>query len=444
MPTVLFIQPTQYGPDGGLCKQNKIHLPGLVFPLLAALTPDHWDVRLLLEVVDEVDVDAEIAQGVDLVAIGAMGYAIYRGVEIADAFRARGVTVVFGGYMASMVPEQVLKHADSVVIGDAEISWPLVLADFERDGKLERIYDHPVHDLSDLPLPRYELLTDKPLGTQLPVQAGRGCPHTCSFCSISCIYEGRYLHRPVDGVMRDIKRVKELGFSGFYLLDDNIVSNPGFLQQLCDRIEPLGMTWSSQCSLNLARNPKLLERVAASGCNLLSLGLESISQEGLDGVGKPWVKAAEHEELLGRLRDAGIMASSEMIVGLDSDTPESIQATLDFINRARIAIPRYYILTPIPGSELYRQLDDEGRLITHDWERFDGSQAVHTTPHLEPEQLTELYWWLNRQTFSLRSILRRTLLNPAARKQLGLHLFAFAVNLHYRRYVMKRVPPNIF
>ncbi len=444
MPTVLFIQPTQYGPDGGLCKQKKIHLPGLVFPLLAALTPDHWDVRLLIEVVDEVDVDAEIARGVDLVAIGAMGYAIYRGVEIADAFRERGVTVVFGGYMASMVPEQVLEHADSVVIGDAEISWPMVLADFERDGQLERIYDHPVHDLSGLPLPRYELLMEKPLGTQLPVQAGRGCPHTCSFCSVSCIYEGRYLHRPADEVMRDIKHVKSLGFPGFYLLDDNIVSNPGFLRQLCDRIEPLGMTWSSQCSLNLARNPALLERVAASGCNLLSLGIESISQDALDGVGKPWVKAAEHEVLLGRLRDAGIMGSSEMIVGLDSDTPESIQATLEFVNRARIAIPRFYILTPIPGSALYRELDEAGRLITHDWERFDGSQAVHTTPHLEPEQLTELYWWLNRQIFSMRSILRRTLLNPAARKQPGLHLFAFAVNLHYRRYVMKRVPPNIF
>ena len=444
MPTVLFIQPTQYGPDGALCKQKKIHLPGLVFPHLAAMTPDHWQVRLLLEVVDEVDVEAEITRGVDLVAIGAMGYAIYRGVEIADAFRARGVTVVFGGYMASMVAGKVLEHADSVVIGDAEISWPMVLADFERDGKLQRTYDHPVSDLNDLPLPRYELLTEKPLGTMLPVQAGRGCPHLCSFCSVACIYKGRYLHRPVDDVMRDIKRVKELGFSGFYLLDDNIVANPGFLGQLCDRIEPLGMTWSSQCSLNLARNPALLERVAKSGCNLLSLGLESISQAGLDGMGKPWVKAAEHEELLGRLRDAGIMGSSEMIVGLDSDTPESIRATLDFVNRARIAIPRFYILTPIPGSALYDELKAQGRLVTDEWERFDGSQAVHTPTHMGAEQLTELYWWLNRQIFSWRSILHRTLLNPAARKQPGLHLFAFGVNLHYRRYVMKRVPPNIF
>ncbi|MFH1464789.1 MAG: radical SAM protein [Pseudomonadota bacterium] len=444
MPTVLFIQPTQYGPDGKLCKQSRIHLPGLVFPLLAALTPSHWDIRVRVEVVDDIDPDAEVARGVDLVAIGAMGYAIFRGAELGDAFRARGVKVVFGGIMASMVPEKVLEHCDSVVIGDAETAWPHLLRDLEATGEIARIYDEPVQSLAGLPPPRYDLLTEKPLGNMLPVQAGRGCPHLCSFCSIACVYRGRYMARPVDEVLRDIQQVKRLGFRRFYLLDDNIVANPRFLEELCERIAPLKMTWASQCSLNLARNPALLKKVADSGCDLLSLGLESISQEGLDGMGKPWVKAAEHEALLQRLRDAGIMPSSEMIVGLDSDTPESIRETLAFVERAAIAIPRFYILTPIPGSELYEQLKAEGRLTTEAWERFDGSQAVHRPAHLTPEQLTELYWWLNEQIFSMRSILKRTLLNPAARRQPGLHLFAFGANLHYRRYVKKRVPPNIF
>ena len=443
MPTILFIQPTQYGPDGALCKQRKIHLPGLVFPLLAALTPDTWRVRLLLEVVDDIDVDAQCALGVDIVAIGAMGYAIYRGAEIADAFRARGKTVVFGGYMASMVSARVLEHADAVVIGDAERAWPRLLRDWEQ-GRLQPLYDMPVDDISGLPLPRYELLTAKPVGNMLPVQAGRGCPHQCSFCSVACIYRGRYLARPVHEVLRDIRRVRELGFKRFYLLDDNIVANPRFLEELCRGIEPLKMTWASQCSLQLARNPRLLDLVARSGCDLLSLGLESISQEGLDGLGKSWVKVADHEALLGRLRDAGIMPSSEMMVGLDSDTPDSLRATLDFVNRARIAIPRFYILTPIPGSPLYDQMRQQGRLVTEDWERFDGSQAVHRPARMTPEELTELYWWLNRQVFSWRSILHRTLLNPAILQQPGLHLFAFAVNLHYRRYVYRRVPPNIF
>lgn len=439
MPRLLLVMPTQRGPDGRLCRQKRIHLPGLAFPLLAALTPPHWEVKVCLEVVDDVDFDADV----DLVGIGAMGFAVWRGAEIADEFRRRGRKVVFGGYMASMVPREVLEHADAVVVGDAEKAWPRLLADFEA-GRMQRIYDEPVTDLAGLPVPRYEVLLDKPIGDMLPVQAGRGCPHLCAFCSVACIFKGRYLARPVDEVVRDVLRVKELGFRRFYLLDDNIVSNPGFLEALCDRIAPLGMKWASQCSLSLARNPRLLERVARSGCNLLSFGLESISQEGLDSVGKSWVKVADHEALLRRIDDAGIMASSEMMVGLDTDTEASIRDTLAFVERARIPIPRYYILTPIPGSALYDQYRAAGRLVTEDWTRFDGSTAVTGTPHLTPEQLTELYWWLNRATFSVPGILQRTLFRGTFWRDPMQHLFAFVVNLHYRRYVARRVPPNIF
>lgn len=439
MPRLLLIQPTQRGPDGRLCKQTRIHLPGLAFPLLAALTPEHWEVRVAIEVVDEIDFDVDV----DLVGIGAMGFAVWRGAEIADEFRRRGRTVVFGGYMASMVPDAVLEHADAVVVGDAERSWPKLLRDWEA-GRLQRIYDEPVADLAGLPIPSYELLTCKKLGDSLPVQAGRGCPHLCSFCSVACIYRGRYLHRPVDEVLRDVRRVRDLGFRRFYLLDDNIAGDPRFLSDLCEGIEPLGMKWASQCSLMLARDPDLLGKVARSGCDLLSFGLESVSQAGLDGLGKPWVKVAEHEELLRRIEDAGIMASTEMMVGLDSDTPASIDETLRFVERARIPIPRYYILTPIPGSELYRTWKEEGRLVTDDWSRYDGSTAVHRPALMSPEEVTRAYWTLNRRTFSAWSILRRTLLRGTFWRAPLRHLFAFAVNLHYRRYVVRRVPPNIF
>lgn len=439
MPRLLLIQPTQRGPDGRLCKQGRIHLPGLVFPLLAALTPAHWQVDVKIEVVDDIDFDAPV----DLVGIGAMGFAVWRGVEIATEFRKRGKKVVFGGYMASMVPDAILEHADSVVIGDAELAWPQLLQDFEA-GRLQPRYDQPVSRLEGLPVPRYEVLLSKPIGDKLPVQAGRGCPHACSFCSIACIYKGRYLARPVDEVVRDILRVKELGFRSFYLLDDNIVSNPGFLEDLCERITPLHMTWASQCSLSLARNPRLLERVAKSGCNLMSFGLESLSQAGLDAVGKSWVKVADHEALLARIEAAGIQPSTEMMVGLDADTVESLKATLDFVNRARIPIPRFYILTPIPGSAMYDQYKAQGRLVTEEWSRYDGSTAVFQPVHMSPEELTEMYWWLNQSTFSWRSILRRTLFRGTFSRNPKMHLFAFVVNLHYRRYARRRVPPNIF
>jgi len=440
MPRLMLIQPTQYDRDGRLCKQRRIFLPGLAFPLLAALAPRHWEIDLRLEVVDDVDFDADV----DLVGIGTMGYATWRGIEIAQEFRRRGRRVFMGGYMASLVPERVLEYVDSVVVGDGEISFPRLLADFERTGRIERIYRNPVPDLRGLPVPRYELLTQKPIGDRLPVQAGRGCPHLCSFCSIACIYRGRYMARPLDEVLRDIRRIRELGFRKFYLLDDNIVSNPGFLEDFCDAVTPWKMEWSSQCSLQLARNPRLLERVRRSGCNLMSFGLESITQEGLDRLRKDWLKVEDHEDLLRRITQTGIMPSTEMMVGTDGDTEESIRATADFIDRTRVPIPRFYILTPMPGTPLYEQMRDEGRLVTEDWRRYDGSTAVHRPERISPERLTELYWWLNRRVFSWRSILRRVLFRRDFFRRPLMYLFALVVNLHYRHYVYRRVPPNIF
>ncbi len=439
MPKILFIQPSQYGPDGKPLKQKLINLPGLVFPLLAALTPPHWEVEMKLEVVDEIDLETDA----ELIGIGTMGYAMFRGMELADEFRKRGKTVVMGGYMASMTVSEALKHVDSVLVGDAEISYPLMLQDFERTGKLQPVYDHPLDKLEGLPVPRYELLTSKPIGNMLPVQAGRGCPNSCSFCSVACIYKGRYIFRPVAEVIRDIKAVRDLGFKRFYLIDDNLVSNEKYLLELVKEIEPLKMKWGTQCALKIGDKTQLLKQLVRSGAQIMSFGIESITQGGLDKLNKSWLRVDDHERLIANITRAGIMVSSEMIIGLDSDTEASIRATYDFINKSRIPIPRFYILTPTPGTELYDEFKAAGRLVTEDWKLYDGSTAVFKPENMSPQRLTELFWELYQRVFSLRCILRRTLFHPAARKSPLMHLYAFMVNLHYRRYVYKRVPPNI-
>jgi radical SAM superfamily enzyme YgiQ (UPF0313 family) len=278
----------------------------------------------------------------------------------------------------------------------------------------------------------------------LPVQAGRGCTFTCSFCSIACLYEGKYMFRPVDEVIRDIKEVKRLGYKRFYLIDDNIVSNPKYLRELCEKIIPLKMKWASQCTLNLAKNPELLKIVRKSGCDLMSFGVESISQNAIDSLDKPWLKANEHEENIKILAESGIAVSTEMIVGTDFDTEDSFRDTFNFINNNRIPIPRFYILTPIPGTDLYRQLRGEDRLLTEDAKEFDGSKCVHIPKNIEPEKVTEMYWWLNNKTFSIKSILHRTLFNKYLWKNPSMLLFSIAINLHYRRYIKRKVTPNIF
>jgi radical SAM superfamily enzyme YgiQ (UPF0313 family) len=440
MPKILFIQPTQYAESGKLCKQKKINLPGLAFPLLAAFTPAHWDVELLIEVVDEINFDAQA----DIVAIGTMGHATFRGLEIAAEFKKRGKVVVMGGYMASIAYKEAMKHVDSVVIGDAEISYPKMLKDYEQKGTVEPLYNYPVHELKNLPIPRYELLTQKNIGAMLPVQAGRGCTFTCSFCSIACLYEGKYMFRPVDEVIRDIKEVKRLGFKRFYLIDDNIVSNPKYLKELCQKIQPLKMNWASQCAIHLANNTELLKMVRDSGCDLMSFGLESIQQDAINSLDKPWLKAGEHEKNIEILANSGITVSTEMIVGTDFDTEGSIRETYRFIYRNKIPIPRFYILTPIPGTDLHKQLKNEGRMLTDDLRLFDGTRCVHIPKKIAPEKLTEMYWWLNGKVFSFRSIIYRVLFNANLWKNPAMLLFSLAVNFHYRHYIKRRITPNIF
>ena len=440
MPKILFIQPTQYAESGKLCKQSRINLPGLAFPLLAAYTPRHWDVELLIEVVDNIDFDTQA----DIVGIGSMGHATFRGLEIAAEFKKRGKTVIMGGYMASIAHEEAMKYVDAVVIGDAEISYPRMLKDYEETGKLKPLYCDPIHELKNLPIPRYDLLTSKKIGSMLPVQAGRGCTYTCSFCSIACLYEGKYFFRPVDEVIRDIKEVRRLGYKRFYLIDDNIVSNPKYLKELCERIAPLKMKWASQCAIHLAKNAELLKIVRDSGCDLMSFGVESIRQDAINSLDKPWLKANEHEQNIKVLSKSGITVSTEMIIGTDYDTEESIRETYEFVYKNKIPIPRFYILTPIPGTDLYKELKKQGRMLTDNLRLFDGTRCVHTPKEIEPEKLTEMYWWLNNKIFSLKSILHRTLLNSLLWRNPGMLAFSLYINFHYRHYVRRKITPNIF
>ena len=435
---VLLIQASQYSRDNVLCKQMKINVPGLLFPHLASLTPDDWEVETVIEIIEDVPFDTDA----ELIGIAAMGHAIFRAREIAREFQRRGKTVIFGGFMATLAPWFISDCADSIIYGDAEKSWPLLLEDF-KEGRLKKEYRIEVDNLEGLPVPRYELLKEKKTGFMMPVQAGRGCQHRCSFCSIACVYEGKYLSRPVDEVIRDIEKIKSLGYRGFYLVDDNLIGNGNYLDELVRRIKPLKMMWSSQCSLNLARSPGLLEKVARSGCRILSFGLESNSQEGLDKLNKSWVNVGDHEKLLMRVNRAGIMATAEFILGTDGDTAESIRELYRFVMRTKIAVARFYILTPIPGTDLYHQFKAEGRLLHEDYQFYTSTHCVFKPNKMSPRELDESYQWVIDRIYSLPSIIKRTIFNRNFLRHPLLYLYALLVNLDYRRLVRKGEAPNV-
>lgn len=434
---ILLIQPTPYDSGGALIKKDKLYFVGLALPLLAALTPEEFEVQLCYETIEDVPFDTDA----ELIGISSMGHAVIRTIDIAKKFRELGKTVILGGYMVSLMPEEAQKYGDSVMIGDSEETWGEMLEDY-KNGCLKKVYQKKLTELKT-PLPRYELLLDKKIGNFLPVQAGRGCPKTCSFCSIYCLYHGQYLKREIPEVIRDIKRIKELGFKQFLLLDDNIFSNRDYAVKLCAEIKKLKMKWMTQCSIDIAKDEELLEIISKSGCYVLSFGLESITKESLVSMNKSWANPDKYAEQIKIIRKHGIDISTEMVVGAEGDTLESIRNTADFIADNHIAVPRFYILTPIPGTKFFDEMQAQNRIYNTDIYSYNGCEAVHIPKNMMPEELTKAYWDLYNKVYSVRCIIKRTLLTSSVFRRPFQAFFYFFVNLFYRKQIKKGIVPNI-
>lgn len=434
---ILFIQPTIYDDHGTLVKKKRLHFVGLAFPLLAALTPPDWECEICLETIEDVPFDTDAT----LIGIGGMGHAANRSKDLAAEFKARGKTVIMGGPMASLVPELAKRYFDSVIIGDAENIWTQVLYDFEHND-LKPFYKKPIKALKS-PLPRYDLVLNKNIGDFLPVQAGRGCPKSCKFCSIYCLYRRKYFRREISEVIRDIKYIKELGFKKFLLIDDNIISNEKYLFNLCQEIKKLNMRWMSQCAITVGHKPALLKLLADSGCETLSFGFESVNQDGLTSLNKVWCRVDEYREIIRNTQDAGIEIASEMIWGIDTDTRETVQDTINFVLDNKIMAPKFYIMTPIPGTDLYNELLAANRLVEDDVFKYSPTTAVIKHPHMETQEITDTFWEIYNEVYRIKNILKRTILHRKFFKQPTRYLFFLYVNLYYRYQIKRKIAPNI-
>lgn len=440
MKKILLIQPSPYDQNGKPIKKKKLYFVGLALPLLAALTPKEYDIEIILEIIEDIPWDTDA----DMVGISTMGHGVIRSIDIAKEFQAKGKTVILGGYMASIMAEEATKYCDSVLIGDAELVWEELLRDYENN-KLKKIYEKNLEDgIYSTPLPRFDLILGKSLGDFLPVQAGRGCPNICSFCSVSCLYEGHYIKKPLKEVVRDIKQIKSLGYKKFLLLDDNIFSDRVYLKELLNEIKKMDMQWMSQCDIRIGREDDLLRDLRESGCTTLSFGLESISRESLIGMNKGWAYPSGYPKLIKNIQDHGIDVSTEMVLGGEGDTLESIKLTKEFIEKNKISVPRFYILTPIPGTKFFKDIVAENRLVNADIYSFDGTEAVHLPKNMSPEELTNAYWELYNNLFTYGSILKRNIFRKEFLKNPFKYLFYTGVNLYYRHQIKQKITPNIF
>ncbi len=436
---ILLIAPTVLDSANRPVKQRRIHMPGLTLQLLAALTPKGVHVRLVSETAEEIPFD----EPWDLIGLTGMGSGLVRAWQIADAFRRRGRRVVIGGIAASLTPpELTLAHADAVVIGEGERLWPRVVRD-ARAGQLRPIYrDDAFAELSGLPLPRYDLMRREIFGRWRPVQATRGCPCRCSFCSVTAFFHHRMRKRPVRDVVRDVRAAKKNGTRYITLIDDNIGVDWEYCRELWEALIPEKILWASQCSLHICDHPDLLQLARRSGCRILSVGIESLSSRGLDSVGKSWNCPERYGSAFHMMRDHGIEISTEMMIGLDEDDRRVFGQTYEFLMNFRIPLPRIHIVTPIPGTPLFDEMERSGRIITEDFGRYSGGAVVFRPRNFAPNELEAEYWKLYEQLFTWPAIWHRTRRNPA-RLEPYLRLFTLGVNRHYRQHIRRRIVPGI-
>lgn len=436
---VLLVAPTALDYQGAPIKERRLHLPGLTLPMLAAATPADVRLRLVSETVDDIPFDDDW----DLVGLTGMGSGIVRAWQIADEFRRRGKKVVIGGIAASLARvEWSLEHADAVVVGEADDLWPRVVADAAA-GRLQEVYRMERPPAIDrLPVPRYDLMNPRKHGLWRPVQATRGCPFTCTFCSITAFHSARYKKRPVDQVIRDVRAARRNGTRYIAFIDDNIAVDFDYCAELWEALIPEGIIWMSQSSLHIADRPEMLQLAHRSGCRLLSFGVESTEADSLAGIDKGFNRPDQYGQAVRTIRRHGIDVSTEMIIGLDGDDQSVFERTFDFLMDNAISVPRIHILTPVPGTPLYDALDQDGRLLTTDFSRFTGGYVTYRPKQLVADELQAGYWKLYRELFRWSSIVRRVGRNAAS---LGPYMWAvvWAVNLHYRNHIRRRITPGI-
>jgi radical SAM superfamily enzyme YgiQ (UPF0313 family) len=390
---------------------------------VAASIPPPFQTVIVDEEVESFDFDMEA----DLFGISFMTYNAPRAYEIADELRSRGKTVIVGGYHPTLLPEESAAHADAVCIGEAETSVPRMIADF-RAGALQGFYHGGLADLRTLQNPDRRLIQRGLYAPVTAVQATRGCPNACRFCSISSFFDHRFRTRPVESVVAEIKL---LG-THILFMDDNLTANPDYAEELFARMIPLNKRWYSQCSVSIAYNDKLLEVAARSGCRGLFLGLESLSEKNLNGWSKGANNARDYEWVIRKIHAAGIGTIAGIVFGYDWDTTKVFPETLDFLLRNNVDALQATILTPFPGTPLHEEMKVQRRLTDNNWAHYDFRHVVFDPAHMSPGDLRRGHDWVLSRFYSRGAVARR-IAREFGYLQLGTILTATVpLNMAYR------------
>ncbi len=344
---------------------------------LAGMTPDWVDLRFYDDRMEPIPYDEET----DLVALTVETYTAKRAYQIATEYRRRGVPVVMGGFHATLVTDEVLRYAESVVVGEAEETWPKLLQDF-RDGRLQRVYRAEKRPDITHTMPDRRIFAGKDYLPFALIEAGRGCPLKCEFCSIQTCFHATQTQRGIDTIIEEVTELKEKT-NLFFFVDDNIVAHLEWSRELFRRLKPLGIRWVAQATINMTYDDELLALMKESGCIGVLIGFESLDADNLARMNKTFnTRRGGPEEAVRKLHEHGIVLYATFVFGYENDTLESFRQTIDFCVRNRIFMVAFNHCTPFPGTALYERLEEEGRLLYDRWwldERYKYGQVPYRT-----------------------------------------------------------------
>ena len=375
----------------GLIRDSKSIYPPMSLAIIAALTPDNWDIELIDENFERFEY-----RKADLVGLTALTSQVTRAYEIANIYKKKKIPTVIGGIHVSMMQNEALEHADTVVIGEAESIWADVLKDFESKS-LKRIYNGKLQTLVNSPQPRIDLYN--PGYAFGSIQTTRGCPMSCDFCSVHTFNGKQYRARPVKDVVDEFEKIPQ---KYIYIVDDNFIGYSKKSAQrvidICKEIINRGIKkdWFCAASMNIADYDEVLEYAAKAGCRMIFLGIESELIDQLESANKKLnakIGVDNFSKVYNKIHEYGIAVLGAFIYGLDSDTPETIKNRTNYILNSDIDAMQASILTPLPGTPLFDRMKEEGRLIYNnfpdDWSRYDFVEVVFKPKLMSAQTLTK-------------------------------------------------------
>lgn len=429
---VTFIMPC-VGRKGNEPYVKTWQMEPLALAVLASLTPAAIERIFYDDRLEEIPYD----EPTDLAAINVETYTAKRAYQIAGEFRKRGVPIVMGGFHATLMPGEVLEHADCVVIGAAEPVWEKVLADFQT-GKMKKRYHGDSNGFSSI-LPDRSIYKDKKYMNITLIETGRGCRFFCEFCSITQFFSHRYTSRPVDDVIREIKTLKA---KYLFFIDDNVAVDKGHTKKLLTALIPLKIKWVGQVSIDISNDPELLGLMIKSGCIGFLIGFESLNRDNLRSMNKKVnTQQKNFEKALKILKDFRPVIYATFIFGYDMDTEETFQNTLEFALKHKFFFTAFNHLVPFPGTPLYNRLEDEGRLVYKKWwleDNYSFGEVAFQPRTMTPKKLATTCLKYRNKFYSPLSVIRRGLDFKVNCKNLFLAAVYWSLNLISGKDVARR------